>query len=240
MALMFAIWSPQPNWIPRKPKLIFQICQKLRSGFLMDICAGSSRCSAESARLYVSWTGAAGCDVMSGRELTAGKHTSREAEDATCLFARLRGTVPLGSEGLLGRLVVTDVEGAHAYVDLEGACAGTWVDFGDREVTVGATGAVVVEGAEAYVDFQVGVALVLIEEELHMTHADVELSMARAAGGVEVEVSVAEVDLIVGVLSHRHGNGYRRLRSLGEVELDDALAGLDADGLDVVGYRVAA
>jgi hypothetical protein len=32
MALMLAICRPQPNWMPRKPKLIFQICQKLRSG----------------------------------------------------------------------------------------------------------------------------------------------------------------------------------------------------------------
>jgi hypothetical protein len=32
MALMFAICNPQPNWMPRKPKLMFQICQKLRSG----------------------------------------------------------------------------------------------------------------------------------------------------------------------------------------------------------------
>src|SRR4029453_1586996 len=32
MALMFAICSAQPNWMPRKPKLMFQICQKLRCG----------------------------------------------------------------------------------------------------------------------------------------------------------------------------------------------------------------
>ena len=32
MALMLAICRPQPNWMPRKPKLMFQICQKLRSG----------------------------------------------------------------------------------------------------------------------------------------------------------------------------------------------------------------
>jgi hypothetical protein len=24
---MFAIWSPQPNWIPRKPKLMFQMVE---------------------------------------------------------------------------------------------------------------------------------------------------------------------------------------------------------------------
>src|SRR6266545_3509496 len=35
MALMFAICSPQPNWMPRKPKLMFQICQKLRRGLSM-------------------------------------------------------------------------------------------------------------------------------------------------------------------------------------------------------------
>src|SRR5258707_7507030 len=28
MALMFAICRPQPNWIPRNPKLMFQICKK--------------------------------------------------------------------------------------------------------------------------------------------------------------------------------------------------------------------
>src|SRR6266852_1964416 len=32
MALMLAIWSAQPNWMPRKPKLMFQICQKLKGG----------------------------------------------------------------------------------------------------------------------------------------------------------------------------------------------------------------
>src|SRR5438552_16096933 len=37
MALMFAICSPQPNWMPRKPKLMFQICQKLRRGLSMAI-----------------------------------------------------------------------------------------------------------------------------------------------------------------------------------------------------------
>src|SRR5213080_4528198 len=30
MALTLAICSAQPNWMPRKPKLMFQICQKLR------------------------------------------------------------------------------------------------------------------------------------------------------------------------------------------------------------------
>ena len=35
MALMLAICSPQPNWMPRKPKLMFQICQKLFGGFCM-------------------------------------------------------------------------------------------------------------------------------------------------------------------------------------------------------------
>src|SRR5258708_38695736 len=28
MALMLAIWRAQPNWIPRKPKLMFQIAEK--------------------------------------------------------------------------------------------------------------------------------------------------------------------------------------------------------------------
>src|ERR1043166_4080917 len=35
MALMFAICRPQPNWMPRKPKLMFQICQKASLGFSM-------------------------------------------------------------------------------------------------------------------------------------------------------------------------------------------------------------
>src|SRR4030095_3573184 len=33
MPLMFASCKPQPNWIPIKPKLMFQICQKLKRGF---------------------------------------------------------------------------------------------------------------------------------------------------------------------------------------------------------------
>src|SRR5437870_5724529 len=36
MALMFAICSAQPNWMPKKPKLMFQICQKLRCGFCAE------------------------------------------------------------------------------------------------------------------------------------------------------------------------------------------------------------
>lgn len=35
MALMFAICSPQPNCMPRNPKLIFQICQNVRDGLLV-------------------------------------------------------------------------------------------------------------------------------------------------------------------------------------------------------------
>ena len=34
MALMFAIWSAQPNWMPRNPKLMFQIVRN-RVG---DVC----------------------------------------------------------------------------------------------------------------------------------------------------------------------------------------------------------
>src|ERR1051326_6166714 len=37
MGLMLAICKPQPNWMPRKPKLMFQICQKLRCGFCMVV-----------------------------------------------------------------------------------------------------------------------------------------------------------------------------------------------------------
>jgi hypothetical protein len=37
MALMFAICNPQPNWMPKKPKLRFQICQNERDGFSMGL-----------------------------------------------------------------------------------------------------------------------------------------------------------------------------------------------------------
>src|ERR1051325_2011287 len=42
MALMFAICRPQPNWMPRNPKLMFQICQKPSLGFSIGgpPCAG--------------------------------------------------------------------------------------------------------------------------------------------------------------------------------------------------------
>src|SRR5438067_787123 len=36
MALILASCNPQPNWIPRNPKFMFQICQKLRRGFCME------------------------------------------------------------------------------------------------------------------------------------------------------------------------------------------------------------
>jgi hypothetical protein len=32
MALILAICKPQPNWIPKNPKLMFQICQKESKG----------------------------------------------------------------------------------------------------------------------------------------------------------------------------------------------------------------
>ena len=34
MADMLPICRPQPNWMPKKPKLMFQICQKLKRGFV--------------------------------------------------------------------------------------------------------------------------------------------------------------------------------------------------------------
>src|ERR1035437_589538 len=37
MALMLAIWRPHPNWMPKKPKLMFQICQKLSRGLCMGV-----------------------------------------------------------------------------------------------------------------------------------------------------------------------------------------------------------
>ena len=33
MRLTLAFCSAKPNWMPRKPKHMFQICQKLRAGF---------------------------------------------------------------------------------------------------------------------------------------------------------------------------------------------------------------
>ena len=33
--LTFAFWSANPNCMPMNPKLIFQICQKLRRGFFI-------------------------------------------------------------------------------------------------------------------------------------------------------------------------------------------------------------
>src|ERR1035438_1349772 len=46
MALILAICNPQPNWMPKNPKLMFQICQKLSRGFCMggeNQTTGSSR-----------------------------------------------------------------------------------------------------------------------------------------------------------------------------------------------------
>ena len=37
MALMFAICRPQPNWMPKKPKLMFQICQNDKPRFVHDV-----------------------------------------------------------------------------------------------------------------------------------------------------------------------------------------------------------
>src|SRR5690349_2023690 len=37
MGVMFACYTPQPNWMPRKPKLMFQICQMLKRGFCMGV-----------------------------------------------------------------------------------------------------------------------------------------------------------------------------------------------------------
>src|SRR5262245_31117815 len=35
MPLILASCKPQPNWMPKKPKLMFQICQKLRRGLFI-------------------------------------------------------------------------------------------------------------------------------------------------------------------------------------------------------------
>src|SRR3990170_6575298 len=42
MALMLAIWRPQPNWMPRKPNDMFHICQKLSRGFSIRFSADES------------------------------------------------------------------------------------------------------------------------------------------------------------------------------------------------------
>src|SRR5262249_53666254 len=50
---MFAIWSPQPNWIPKKPKLMFQICQKLNcGGFCIADSHGHSNTLSHTAQAY--------------------------------------------------------------------------------------------------------------------------------------------------------------------------------------------
>src|SRR5215468_10579646 len=36
MRLTFAFCSAKPNWMPMKPKHMFQICQKLRRGFMVE------------------------------------------------------------------------------------------------------------------------------------------------------------------------------------------------------------
>src|SRR5215217_2468688 len=44
MPLMLASCNPHPNWMPMNPKLMFQICQKLRRGFsAMRLSSGLSR-----------------------------------------------------------------------------------------------------------------------------------------------------------------------------------------------------
>src|SRR5437870_12763913 len=56
MALMFASWSPQPNWMPRNPKLMFQICQKASLGLSISdppfarILPHGIRCRSEDLR----------------------------------------------------------------------------------------------------------------------------------------------------------------------------------------------
>src|SRR3954468_21876242 len=37
MADMFPICRPHPNWIPKNPKLMFQICQKRKAGLVVTI-----------------------------------------------------------------------------------------------------------------------------------------------------------------------------------------------------------
>src|ERR1700730_17544076 len=60
---MFASCKPQPNWIPRKPKLMFEICQKLKRGLFIVLvlqtlavsrCRGLASCCAEGLSTSVS------------------------------------------------------------------------------------------------------------------------------------------------------------------------------------------
>src|SRR5262249_60485301 len=54
---MLAICSAQPNWIPRKPKLMFQICQKLRRvGWVSLVAAVEMGCSAVLRVLFSAMT----------------------------------------------------------------------------------------------------------------------------------------------------------------------------------------
>jgi hypothetical protein len=55
MALMFAICSPQPNWIPRKPKLIFQICQNVFGG--LSMVAFGAKAAVQQSYLVASTPG---------------------------------------------------------------------------------------------------------------------------------------------------------------------------------------
>src|SRR5690348_6745331 len=45
--LTFAFWRANPNWMPRNPKLMFQICQYERVGFVVIV--GLRRCERVAA-----------------------------------------------------------------------------------------------------------------------------------------------------------------------------------------------
>ena len=79
MALMLAIWSAQPNWMPRKPKLMFQICQKLRGGF----CMGKEGADQEESRV--------GCGVIK-RRFDVGSQATGDAGKAHVVIARTGGS----------------------------------------------------------------------------------------------------------------------------------------------------
>src|SRR5215510_3134791 len=63
MPLILASCSPQPNWMPKKPKLMFQICQKLRRGlFIRPIPVfdrGGQHCAISCTQIFYDWDASA-------------------------------------------------------------------------------------------------------------------------------------------------------------------------------------
>lgn len=135
--------------------------------------------------------------------------------------------------------LLADVDGSDAEVDRDEAGAGACVRAGDDEVAVVAAGTMVVEGAQANVDGEIAVAVVAAGDEVERTGADVDLTVASGADGVEVEVAVAEVDLGFGAGEQWELDRDGGVGVAGETEADGGGIGLDADAVDVVLEGVA-